>query len=277
MSQSEKSGYFQALKAAGVNFERHYREYTTAELKAAYDALPAELKNPPAPAAPPPLPPMPQPQVDPKPEPTVYETPPPDPEAAAFFGFSASDDPAAALNELEPEPALTAPLREADPTEMAGQRLNTKEPEEVIRVDEHGREWLQEEVRKPGYAKPRGRRVLTYLETGTEQRTVQNGKYQETFEVAGSGPGQVAQVKITLPSYQVGRYRDKRFPFTVVTYNGNEGFDLFEIQEYWGGPELVPATVKRKYVENVLCYDIRSVIQTINAEYRALQLAGKVK
>jgi hypothetical protein len=265
MSQSEKSAYFQTLKAAGVTFDRHYREYTTTELKAAYDALPEELK---APATP--LPPQPTPRIDPP-----DQSPPPraeDPEAAAFFGF---DQPR--VEDPEPEPVLTAPVRAADPNEMAGQRLNTKTADEVIRIDEHGRQWIQEEVRKPGYAKPRGRRVLTYMETGTEMQTIKNGDYQETFEVAGRGPAQTAQVKITLPSYQVGKYRDKRFPFTVITYNDNEGFDLLEVREYWGGPELVPATVKHKYVANTLCYDIRSVVMTINAEFRALQLAGKVK
>ena len=272
MSQSEKSAYFQTLKAAGVNFDRHYREYTTTELKAAYDALPPEAKTAPEPApARPPLPPQPTPQVDQPDQPMRYQGTE-DPEAAAFFGF---DQPR--VEDPEPPPVLTAPVRAADPNEMAGQRLNTKAANEVIRVDEHGRSWIQEEVRKPGYAKPRGRRVLTYMETGTEQQTIQNGDYQETFEVAGRGPAQTAQVKITLPSYQVGKYRDKRFPFTVITYNDNEGFDLMEVREYWGGPELVPATVKHKYVANTLCYDIRSVVMTINAEFRALQLAGKVK
>jgi hypothetical protein len=177
---------------------------------------------------------------------------------------------------VEPLPVDEQPPPRQDP-ELPGQRLNTKDPDEVIRVDEQGREWLQEEVRKPAYPKPRGRRVLTYVDTGVKTETVKAGDYVETFEVAGERQGRPAEVKITLPSYQVGIYRDRRFPFKVHCYNGREGFDLFEVNEYYGGPELVPPTVKRIYIENDLCYDIRSVVQAINAEARALQLSGRLK
>ena len=169
-----------------------------------------------------------------------------------------------------------APLAPRDPDELPGQRTNTQPADEPIRTDEFGRVWYQEEVLKPSYPKPRGRRVLRYQETGVEQVTVQEGQYTETFEIAGSGPGQAAEVKITLPSYQVGIYKDPRFPFKVHTYNGTEGFDLFEVQEFYGGAELVPPTVKRMYVENHLCYDIRSVVRTIEAEHRQLQLTGRI-
>jgi hypothetical protein len=171
-----------------------------------------------------------------------------------------------------PQPAVSGP----DPNELPGQRTNTQPLDEPIRIDEAGRAWYQEEVLKPSYPKPRGRRVLRYQETGVEQVTVQDGQYTETFEVAGSGPSIPAEVKITLPSYQVGIYKDPRFPFKVHTYNGTEGFDLFEVEEFYGGSELVPATVKRTYVENHLCYDIRSVIRTIEAEHRQLQLTGRI-
>lgn len=174
-----------------------------------------------------------------------------------------------------PKPS-SAPLAPRDPNELPGQRTNTKPEDEPIRTDEFGRVWYQEEVLKPSYPKPRGRRVLRYQETGVEQVTVQEGQYTETFEIAGSGPGQAAEVKITLPSYQVGIYKDPRFPFRVHTYNGNEGFDLFEVEEFFGGAELVPPTVKRMYVENHLCYDIRSVVRTIEAEHRQLQLTGRI-
>ena len=163
-----------------------------------------------------------------------------------------------------------------DPNELPGQRTNTQPEDEPIRIDEQGRAWYQEEVLKPSYPKPRGRRVLRYQETGVEQVTVQEGQYTETFEIAGSGPAQAAEVKITLPSYQVGIYKDPRFPFKVHTYNGTEGFDLFEVEQFFGGPELVPSTVKRMYVENHLCYDIRSVVRTIEAEHRQLQLTGRI-
>lgn len=174
---------------------------------------------------------------------------------------------------IEPPPTQN----EADPNEMPSQRLNTKADDEVIRVDEQGRQWYQEEVQKPAYPKPRGRRVLKYLDTGVEKRSSQAGEYVETFEVAGNGVGRPAEIKITLPSYQVGIYKDPRFPFKIHCYNGREGFDMFEVQDYYGGSELVPPQVKRVYIENDLCYDIRSVIRAINEEHRALMLSGRIK
>lgn len=160
---------------------------------------------------------------------------------------------------------------------MAGERLNTQTADEVIRVDKEGREWYQEEILKPASPKPRGRRVLTYVDKGFEEKQIKVGDYIETFEVSGEGPGRTAEVKVTLPSYQVGIFKDKRFPFKVHTYNGLQGFDLFEVQDYWGGAELVPGDVKRVYVSNVLCYDIRTVVRAIEAEYRQLQLLGRVE
>jgi hypothetical protein len=163
-----------------------------------------------------------------------------------------------------------------DPDELPGQRINDNSSG-PIRIDDKGREWYQEEVRKPAYPKPRGRRVLKYVETGVKTETVRNGEYIETFEVAGEMQGRPAEVKITLPSFQVGIYKDPRFPFKIHTYNGREGFDLFEVQKYYGGAELVPASCKRVYIENNLCYDVRSVIQTIQAEYRQLQLQKGIR
>jgi hypothetical protein len=175
--------------------------------------------------------------------------------------------------EDEPLPELRLP----DPAELPGQRLNTQATDEIIRVDENGRRWIQEEVRKPAYPKPRGRRVLKYLETGTEVKSVQNGEYVETFEVAGVGAGRPAEVKITLPSYQVGIYKDPRFPFKVHCYDGREGFDMSDVETFYGGPELVPEKVKRIYIENVLCYDVRTVVRAIADEHRHLQLTGRLK
>lgn len=176
---------------------------------------------------------------------------------------------------LSPPPSV--PFKAQDPEEMPGQRLNTQPEDLPIRIDELGREWYQEEVRKPPYPKPRGRRVLKYMERGTKTETVQNGEYVETFEVAGTGAPHPAEVKITLPSYQVGIYRDPRFPFKIHCYSEREGFDLFQVQEFYGGAELVPAECKRVYVENDLCYDIRSVVRAIQNEHRQLQLMGKVQ
>lgn len=176
-----------------------------------------------------------------------------------------------------PEPGPNVPRGPRDPNEMAGQRLNTQLPDEPIRVDDRGRAWFQEEVVKPAYPKPRGRRVLRIDDPGVKDQTVQEGRYKETFEVPGDRTSRSTEVKITLPSYQVGIYRDRRFPFKIHCYNDREGFDLFDVQEFFGGAELVPPSVKRMYVENSLCYDIRSVITAIQAEHRALQLTRRAQ
>jgi DNA-binding transcriptional MerR regulator len=239
MSQADKSALYQALKAAGYPFSKHYREYSVADLQAILSQARAEGR----------------------PVPEIRER---------------VQQPS--MQEQLERPRSTPPVRAKDPNELAGARLNSKSADEPIRTDEQGRVWFQEEVLKPAYPKPRGRRVLKYMNPGVVTKTVQNGDYVETFEVSGDPMNaQQAEVKITLPSYQVGVYKDPRFPFKVVCYNGNEGFDLEEVQAFYGGAELVPAEVKRKYVENVLCYDIRSTVRAIQEEYRQHQLSGKIR
>lgn len=284
MSQSEKSSYFQALKAAGVQFEKHYREYTTDYLRQSYDRLVAEgVITPPAPMhVPTEVVPsdLPGAQVldstqrfaEAGPAPEQQSTA--DPSAAAFFGYDVEpvQSPAAA-----PTPApQTVPVSGPPRNELAGARQNAVDAGEVIRVDElTGRKIIQEEVKKPAYPKSRGRRVLKYMDTGVQKQTVKAGDYTEEFEIPGDpANARPAEVRITLPSYQVGISIDPRFPmFKIITYNGNEGFDLFDVQKFYGGAELVPAEIKRKYVENTLCYDIRTVVRAIETEYRQLVLA----
>lgn len=230
MGQTEKSDYYQALKAAGAEFGKPFRNYTVAELKASYDQAVAQ-------------------------------------------GVIDPNRPAQAP---EPEPSIKLPVAHRDPEEMAGARQNTKAPDEPIRVDpDTGFIWFQEEVQKKGYAAPRGRRVLKYNDPGTREETVVDGKFRETFEVGGdrSIP---SEVKITLPSYQVGIYKDPRHPFKTHVYNGNVGFDLFEVENYYGGADMIPEDVKRVYVGSSLCYDIRTVVRNIETTYRQLHLAGKV-
>ena len=77
-----------------------------------------------------------------------------------------------------------------------------------------------------------------------------------------------------MPSFQVGVYRDPRFPFKVHTYAGNDGFDLFDVNDFYGGEDLVPSEIKRVYIANDLCYDIRTTIRAIETEYRRNQLQG---
>lgn len=242
MSQQAKSAYYQALKAEGVEFQKHYRDHSLSELQEAW----AKLREG-----------MPHLPISP----------------VALDPVGTSTAPVPARNT-----APSVPVTHRDPNELAGARTNTRVEDQPIRIDpETGYEWFQEEVRKPAYPKPRGRRILRYLERGTKQQTVRNGEYTETFEVAGDGPAVESEVKITLPSYQVGIYKDRRFPFKIYVYNENRGFDFFEVNKYYGGVELVPEDCKRKYVENQLCYSMESVIRAIQKEYRELTLQGKVK
>lgn len=263
MSQQEKAAYYKALQQAGVPFSKHYREYTTDELKAAYDKLVAAQPQGVSPL---------QNAINQSGPPAGAPSPAPDAEAAAFFGFPAPENGAPAS---EPMAAPVAPVMHRDPNELAGARQNTNLADnEPIRTDpETGFIWYQEEVRKPAFPKARGRRVMKYQDPGVVVTEVKAGEYTESFEISGDmNQAREAEVKITLPSFQVGIYQDPRFPFKTICYNGNEGFDLVDIQNYWGGAELVPEWVKRKYVENVLCYDMRSVIREIESEFRQIQL-----
>lgn len=274
MSQQQKALMYNALKDAGIELTKPYKNYTEAELSPAYARL-VEIQAEQAAAAPPP-------------EPEVSADESIDPEAAAFFGYGSPEPepqevpgaPVAGPTYGEPEPMkaadvkLSVPVAERDPEEVAGQRQNTNPDLEPIRVDEQGRTWYQEEVLKPAYAKPRGRRVLQYTDPGTVTKTVKAGDFVESFEVAGEQQ-RISEVKITLPSYQVGIFSEDRFPFKIHTYGGLNGFDLFEVQDFYGGAELVPAEVKRMYVENVLCYDIRTTVRAIESEARQLQLQGR--
>ena len=138
-----------------------------------------------------------------------------------------------------------------------------------------------DEVRKPGYPKPRGRIVREYIDSGVKTVEIkdQNGSVVERYEMPGEERTR-SQVKITAPSYQVGVYRDPAVLgefFKIHTYNGAAGFDFFDVEKYWGGPRMVPQTCKRIYVSTTLCYDIDSVIQAINDEYREKVLRGEIK
>lgn len=253
MSAAEKGFYYRRLKDAGVEMDRHYREYTTDELKSAHalavehgvlqelsleeHANLQEQIHKPKPR---------REDEEPLPQTDADQGPPPAPPA---------------------RPAPPAPHR--PPPQVRD--------EEVLRVDDQGRSWLQEEVRKPAYPKPRGRKVLRYNDPGVKTETSKVGEYTETYEVQGDPKNATpSEIKITMPSYQVGKYRTPRYPFLVVTYAGQEGFDRKEVEAYYGGAEMVHPMAKRIYVQNVLCYDIRSVIRAVNEEYRQLQLSGQL-
>lgn len=282
MSQQEKAKYFNLLKDAGVEFTKHYREYTTEELKRNWDHMQAALA------------------VGPEVDDVEFPEDAPEPAPAGFFGFDEEEPEAEAprpapapMQQPAPPPPPQqqprqrnrwdlshlwegVPVRDRDTTELPGQNLSKPE-DEPLRVDPStGRLVYQEEVMKPATPRPRGRRVLTTNDPGTKIEQIQDGRFTESFEVAGDRTGTQTQIKITLPSYQVGMVRDRRFPFKIYTYGSKEGFDLFEVQEYFGGPEMVPDSCKRTYVENVLVYDIRSVIRTIQQEFRQLQLTNRI-
>ena len=225
MSQSEKSELYQELRAADVQFDRHYREYSTEDFRAMVTRLheqPGYQKSP-------------------------VSDPPPEPERLI--------------------PPIAARPEGALPAEHA-YRQGEDTP---LRTDEQGRIWFREEVRKPATPAPRARRVLKYIDPGTTTKTIVNGRYIESFEEAGNQITQ-GEVRITMPSYQVGVYKDPRFPFKVHVYNDTTGFDLFDVQDFYGGSDLVPTECKRLYIGTDLCYDIRTVIRAIESEYRREQL-----
>ena len=223
MSQLDRAELYNELKAAGVEFDKHYREYTVSDLAEMRDRLheQSEFQHEPVAAAEP-----------------VAKAP-------------------------QPSPAAQPPPEDVMPAEHAYSR----DEEEPLRTDEYGNVWYREEVLKPAYPRPRARRVLRYLDPGVETKTVGDGRFTESFEIAGTAQRQ-AEVKITMPSFQVGIYKDPRFPFKIHTYGGNRGFDLFDVRNFYGGGDLVPTEIKKVYVANDLCYDMNSTIRAIQSEYR---------
>ena len=285
MAQAEKATYYQALKRSGYEFAQPYRNYTTAELKEAWEAFAAatgtapELEIPPSPAI------LPQPGTRPDggeelrqqvaqlaqtvtslAEVVLAQQARPAPAAAAPAPAPVPD--AAPTPDWGPAPKAV-PAPQLNPNEHAGVTQNTHTEDEVLETDEHGNQWYQREVPKAGYAKPRGRRVLRTYDSAVRTETIQNGEYTETFEVSGDvRNSEATEIKITLPSYQTGIYRAPNMPFRIHTYNGVRGFSMTDVDKYYGGADLVPATVKRMYVSTDLCYDIQTVIRAIETEYR---------
>lgn len=148
----------------------------------------------------------------------------------------------------------------------------------ALRVDSRGRVWYQDEVMKPAIPKPRMTRITSTVSHGVKEVETRNpdGTLNERFEVAGDENKKV-EIRITTPSWQIGLYRDPRLPFMVHTYGGVAGFDYREIVAHYGGSELVPSTIKKLYVYNDLCFDIRSTRETMEKELRDMQLAGRIR
>lgn len=268
MTQVEKKALWDELKGVGVEFTRHYREYTTAELEAAVVRLHLDQLGIPTPE-PASIPyagngeqymadtsaPMPS-SVNERWEEPYEGRRPPLSENSYEGNFPVS----------QPSPS-PAPFS-AEGTDVAG----TQSTGNAVRVDELGRTWFQDEVRKPGFAKPRGRKKLTYNDPGVKQVTIRNGDYTETYEMPGDEVDRQMEARITLPAYQVGVYQSPAYPFKVHCYNNAEGFDFFEVNSFYGGADLVPEGIKRIYVSSTLCYDMRTTIREIEAEGRELLL-----
>ena len=142
-----------------------------------------------------------------------------------------------------------------------------------MRVDSRANIWYQDEVVKPAIPKARARRVVNYKDPGVKEvkKYYSDGRLDESFEVAGDEAKDM-QVKTTLPSWQVGVYKDPRLPFRVHTYNNVRGFEWVDILTQYGGMDHVPSTIKRLYVGNDLCFDITSTRETMERELRDLQL-----
>ena len=273
-----KADLWWELKHAGITGEKKFVEYTQAELQQIVDMIRAE----PGYVAPPPRPqsgkkmgrprkarPA-EPQLSERQVTMSYDQPKTEPEQDQLQYDFAPDIGAQ-------EGPQASPMQQVPRDRYAAERAyQPNEGETPIRTDEAGRVWFREEVRKPATPQPRARRRITYIDTGVKKETVVDGRFIETVEVAGDRRT-TEMVKITMPSYQVGVYADPRFPFKVHTYNNNRGFDLFDVQSFYGGADLVPTDILRVYVGNDLCYDIRSTIRSIQAEYRAQQLRGALQ
>jgi hypothetical protein len=236
MSQAEKAALWRELKERGVEFPLHYREYSQTQLEESLERL-----------------------TD-----------------AESFARKVQQEPAPAPRAAAPQPAQRVSLPRRGPDEVAGLRINTHGEDEPLRVDENGLIWYQDEVRKAAFPKPRGRRVLDYMDPGVRTETAQTGNgYTETFEMPGD-QARPSQVKITLPTHQVGIYKDPNMPFKIHVYQDNRGFDLFEVRDFYGGTDLVPEDIKTVYVGQSLCYDIRTTRRAIEAEYREKLLKKEI-
>lgn len=161
-----------------------------------------------------------------------------------------------------------------DAAELPTQRRS--DDMEPIRTDATGRVWYQEEIQKSTLASPRGYRVFREVGTGVKTQTIDVGDgYTETIEVP-DGSRKPLEVKVGIPTWQVGIYRDPQFPFRVVEYRSARGFFRADVEEFFGGPDVLPEGVTPNYVGNLLCYPIREVVVAINREFNQLQKRGSV-
>ena len=278
-----KSKYWQELKAAAelgipVPFSKPYVNYTEAELKGLVDEYIGDrygsAQNPEQPAEGIDLDTygsealLPGPTTAPAREQTL-------PEQRSAQPVAPTAPPVKDWGNYAPETLarlLGVPFSD-QASRRAGLTFNTHGVDDVLRVSSDGKIWYKDEVPKPAIPLPRMRRKITYVNTGvkTIERRLPNGQLDESFEVAGDGHEE-AEIKITLPSSQVGIYYDPRLPFRVHTYNGRQGFDYMDVIRFYGGTDLVPSTITTLYVGDDLCFDIIKVRDTMERELRDRQL-----
>ena len=240
MTQIERKALWDQLKEAGFTFTKHYRDYSVSELINELDTLRAEQARQRTARAR-----------------TVADNPEEELQLSQEDIFFQAD-----LDALRETPADTVP----------GIRLNTHGDDKPVRIDPDGKVWYRDEVGKPATPVERGKRILDYIDPGVKTVHVRdgNGSVVESFEMPGDQK-RIAQAKVSLPAYQTGLYRDPALLgeyFKIHTYRGKGVFDLFDVQKYFGGPRMVPQVCKRDYTDTVLGYDIESVLQAIQDEYR---------
>lgn len=287
---SEKSELYNTLKEAGAPFEKKYVQYTVDELKElGQQMLSGEVGSSLTPAHPQPAPEPAQiprvrtPQATPVPQPIQ----PPERPRAVQPGLRVltPKERLAALEQVIMENARNGMLHEGKDFVWGDQEIPVKDkPEDraglsysvpdgqPLRIDLQGRIWFRDEILKPAVPKPRMTRKKRYMETGVkkEETFLPDGRLDEIYEVAGETRKELT-VTTTLPSWQVGKYKDPRFPFAIHVYNGIRGFDHLEIVIYFGGLNLVPKSIRTIYVGNQLCYDITSARETIQDQFNALR------
>lgn len=254
MTQAERKELWDELKTRGFQPTKHYRDYSVGELRSQLAsersyAAQQEVRQAPAPEPEDdfPVPTFQVPETTAQPQPSA---PAPDPR------FEQT------VQALRDQPADTVP----------GLRLNTHGEEKPLRIDADGKIWYKDEITKASYPKERGKRVIEYVDPGVKTQIIRdsNGSIVESFEMPGD-QHRISQARISLPAYQIGLYRDPALLgefFKIHVYQDRRGFDLFDVERYFGGKHQIPQTCKRTYVDTVLCYDIDSVLQAIQDEYR---------
>lgn len=146
-----------------------------------------------------------------------------------------------------------------------------------IRTDEQGRVWFQEEIQKSTLARPRGYRVHREVGSGVKKITLPPDAEGFTEEIEISdGTRKPLEVRVGIPTWQVGIYKEPNMPFRTVVYRDARGFYREDVEKFFGGPDVLPEGVEAIYVGNLLCYPIRETVVAITREYNQLEKKGSV-